>query len=569
VKVDNTQSRNCIQILHVEDNVGDNEVLDELIRWSGGDSFEVVRAETLREARQMLGDLEIDVVLLDLNLPDSRGLSTVDAINKSAPDVPIIVCSGQGDEATALQAIQAQAQDYIVKWDLDGTMLVTLIRHTIERHRLRRQLSAKETRLRDVVRELELANERLAQLVTHDPLTHVLNRRGFDQVLDHEVPIARRTGAPMAAALVDCDDFKAINDRYGHSVGDAVLYEVANRIEEALRTTDHVARIGGDEFLVLLPDSTALEAVRVAERIRLRVRSTPCAVSPAEIRVTVSTGVSPITLEEDAALESILGVCRVALARSKRAGKDNVTSGEYLSVDFAANEPNIGDALCSPDAYRVVAQPILRLVDEAIVGYELLSRSLVPGFESPTDFFALAVEQHLLSAVDLCCLGVCMRAAQKLGPGIAAHVNLFPSTILSTPPETLVEMLSTASGPRPVCLEISEQQGVSDPMELRDRLSHLQAAGIRVALDDLGFGRSSLELLVSLEPDLVKVDPQLVEGAANSHARAGALRRLVALVRAIDTDMVAEGIDSRDDLALVRSLGITFGQGFLWGRPEE
>jgi EAL domain-containing protein (putative c-di-GMP-specific phosphodiesterase class I) len=223
-------------------------------------------------------------------------------------------------------------------------------------------------------------------------------------------------------------------------------------------------------------------------------------------------------------------------------------------------------ALQTGAAFRVVRQPIMRLSDERPVGWEMLSRGPAGIFEMPRDFFRLALEHKLLTQVDLHCLDGCIRAALDLGELSRRHVNLFPSTLLDVPIGRIIDMFPRGSAAASFCIEISEQQFIGEPSLLREQVRALKGAGIRVAIDDVGFGRSSLETLILLEPDVVKIDRAGAFSARDADMERS-LRRMVGVVASMESEAVAEGIESREDLELLREIGVTLGQGVLWGDP--
>ncbi len=413
----------------------------------------------------------------------------------------------------------------------------------------------------------EVAERIVAQKIASiDPLTELLNRRGLEAELSTEVHRARRTGSTLAAVLLDLDDFKRINETLGHAVGDIVLREVAARLTGALRPTDHLARIGGDEFLVLLPDTRLAEAAHVAERLRLSVADSPLRLASGPVRLTSSLGLERVPTNV-VSVEEVLAKCQQSLQRSKKAGKNRVSARGARNVLRGPSLRGIVDELLRPSSFRAVKHAILSLPDEKVVGWEFLSRGPSGSFEMPGDFFRLALERNVLTLVDLHCLRACVEAARELPEATRCHVNLFPSTLLDTPEEQLVELFPCEpSGPR-YCVEVSEQQFIGDPACLRGPVDALKSAGIQVAIDDVGFGRSSLESLILLEPDLVKLDQQVVRGAAQDPGKERSLRRLVDVVSATKSGIVAEGIESREDLELLRAVGVPHGQGFLWGQP--
>jgi len=266
-------------------------------------------------------------------------------------------------------------------------------------------------------------------------------------------------------------------------------------------------------------------------------------------------------------IEEVLARTHFSLRYSKQAGKNRISSRGGKSSIAEPALSNVVQALRKKESYRAVKQAIVSLADETVVGWELLSRGPRGSFEMPYDFFRVALERNILTLVDLHCLRACIEASRRLPAGTTCHVNLLPSTMLSTPEERLVELFPPSGGGRRFCVEVSEQQFIGDPACLRGSVRALKRLGVQVAIDDVGFGRSSLETLIILEPDVVKIDQRIVKGAARDKGKEQLLRRLVKVVGAMGSELVAEGIESREDLGLLREVGVHLGQGFLWGRP--
>ena len=365
--------------------------------------------------------------------------------------------------------------------------------------------------------------------------------------------------------LVDCDDFKAVNDEYGHAFGDAVLVEVAARLRAAVRPTDCVARIGGDEFLALLPETRVAESFSVAERVRRNVADSVVQSGGHEVGVTVSVGVAEVDTGVST-IQGLLSALEDSLKRSKLSGKNRVSNSERPVV----HRDSIEVGLRSGEGFRVVAQSIRRLEDESCVGWEFLSRGPEGALESPIDLFRASVERGLLTEVDMRCLHNCLEAVSGAGNGIAGvvHLNLYPSTLLGLTSEQIAELFGGASADHRFCVEISEQQVIGEPHDLRQRVQDLQKHGVLVALDDVGFGRSSLEALIVLEPDVIKVDRSFVQDCATDRGKRLWLERLIRVAESLSAKVIAEGIESRADLDALRALGVPEGQGYIWDRPQ-
>jgi diguanylate cyclase (GGDEF)-like protein len=236
-----------IRVLHVEDNPGDARLMREYLRESEAADFDVTVVRRVSEALATLESKSTDVILLDLSLPDAHGLDTVRRISTSAPDIPIVVLTGLDDEALGLRAVQAGAQDYLVKNQMDALLSTRALRYAIERHRTRRELLS---------------------LTLVDEMTGLYNRRGFQALAEQQVRLANRQHCGLVLVFCDVDDLKEINDTYGHQEGDSALVATARIMRETLRETDLVARIGGDEFTILALDSSGNGDANIVNRLK-------------------------------------------------------------------------------------------------------------------------------------------------------------------------------------------------------------------------------------------------------------------------------------------------------------
>jgi diguanylate cyclase (GGDEF)-like protein len=551
----------ALRLLIVEDDLRSARSLRELLETSGDPLFAIRHVTTAAAACEAVRDGDIDVVMLDLGLPDATDLQALIRLEAAVHEIPVIVLTGR-DDALASDALHFGAEDYLRKGAFDFDSLIRSIRYAVERHRGVRDLAR-------VKKQLESANRDLERLTLIEPLTELLNRRGLQQALSREVQHLSRGVTSSAVLVVDLDDFKQINDRLGHAAGDVVLKEVGRRLRGCVRAVDYVGRIGGDEFMLLLPETDPAEVARVAERIRLSIAT--AIIQHSSGTVTLTASIATMLLTNDMpAVDQLLSRAHLLLARAKNEGKNRVVfqASEFDDTDRRLRAQNDMCTQLSRGRHIItVKQPIFDLADESPIGYEFLSRYSNGGLELPENFFRVCSESNILTLVDHACLRSAVAAAMELPPYARFHLNIFPTTLLAIPVEHLLDLF-----PRPLpagtfCLELSEQQIIGDPSYLLPAVQALRAAGILIAIDDVGFGSSCLESLVLLEPEIVKIDKRCVIGVDRDPVRIQQLRRYVAIARTLDCTVVAEGIETAGELEVVRSLGIEFGQGYFWGKP--
>ncbi|MDA0329008.1 MAG: diguanylate cyclase [Gemmatimonadetes bacterium] len=294
-----------IKILLVE---SDEDYIDELQDGLGSAHAGVLQLEWVSELSQALARLTqggFDAILLSLDLPDSHGMVTFDRAFAFAPDVPIIVIADEPDEEAAVSTVQAGAQDYLVKSEVSASLLVRSVRHAIERHRL---FSA--------LRSLSLI----------DDLTGLYNRRGFADLGEQYLKLARRSGRGVTMVYLDLDRFKTINDSLGHHVGDRALLKVADILRAAFRRSDIIARLGGDEFGVLALEAADESAETLVERLRERVVDFNES-SPEPYQLSVSIGMVHHDDDPRMRLEDLVAEADAAMYREKHGKRPSSLRG--------------------------------------------------------------------------------------------------------------------------------------------------------------------------------------------------------------------------------------------------
>ena len=403
-------------------------------------------------------------------------------------------------------------------------------------------------------------SERQAKLAARvDPLTQVANRRAWEEELPRAIARARRDGSPLVVGLLDLDNFKEYNDDWGHGMGDRLLEAYATGWRAALREVDFVARYGGDEFAVILPGTDLTAGRLVMDRLR--------ALSPE--RQTFSVGLALWDGSETAG--ALVARADGALYETKRAGRGRVVAASDPEAGAAPNWSLRVPELLESRAMRAVYQPICRLDGREVVGFEALARPLDDGLRAGVETM-FSTAQRLGYSRDLDWL--CRRAAvqyARFPSGTRIFINVSVHALLDPLHDVdQMELLLRWGGrdAADIVLEISERDQINDLARLRQVLADYRAAGFAFALDDVGEGHSTMEVLASTEPEYIKVATRLSRGARDGGPRSAVLA-LVTFGRASGGEVIAEGLETAEEIETIAELGVTLGQGFALGAPQE
>ncbi len=413
--------------------------------------------------------------------------------------------------------------------------------------------------------------QKLQDMTIHDPLTGVLNRRGLQDVLLKTFATIQRMGISVQVLLLDLDNFKQINDVHGHGVGDAILVAVAQKMRQTVRQTDYIARVGGDEFMVLLLDSREGDAIKVADKIRMAVAQTSAGVNFGEnVKTTCSIGIVPLG-DKPASIDELLQKLHLSLHLSKSEGKNRIAyQGEAVKTDpkDSGVASEFKKILAAGEKFYTASQPIFDLRNMTKIGFELLSRLDHEANSSPDEFLLFARNANILGVVDYACMKTSLNALKDVSAPRRIFINMFPSTLTEFPIERLMQDFASVGKNITFCLEINEQQILGDPFYLIPSVMKFKKAGFMIALDDYGFGHSSIETLVLLEPDIVKIDKKIIKDIAKDPRKFNSLKRLLKIIESCKALVIAEGIETEEDFKVLRDLGVAYGQGFFMGKPE-
>ena len=450
-------------------------------------------------------------------------------------------------------------------WNPDGTLhgVLEVIRNISE------DLST-EAQLRE-------HRERLYHLVHHDALTNLPNRMLLQDRLSRMMMKAKRNNTYVAILFLDLDRFKKINETLGHDVGDKLLLEVSKRLENCVRKSDTVARLGGDEFGIILDDLRDVKFVAVVARKILQALSKPILIQEYELYATSSIGISlyPDDGEEE---DELLRCADTALYRAKDAGKNNyqyyTSDMNTRAFEFLLMESGLRKALDN-DELVVFYQPLINLENNKLTGMEALLRWQHPekGMISPGDFIPLAEETGLIEPIGEWVLrAACIQNKkwQDAGyPPVKVSVNMSARQFSK---KNVVEMIDNILkeidlSPEYLGIEITESVIMQDVKSTISKLKKMNEMGISLSIDDFGTGYSSLSYLKLFPIDNLKIDRSFVFNITSDSTDAAIAASVILLAHSMNLKVVAEGVETKEQLEVLRQQGCDIVQGFLFSKP--
>jgi diguanylate cyclase (GGDEF)-like protein len=510
------------------------------------------------------------LVVIDYLLPDRNGLELAQALKDREPTLPILLLTGSASLESAIAAV-GQVDGYLLK-----PMATEVFIEAVRRGLAQGALVAEN-------RNLTSRLERLSQnQALYDPLTGLPNRALLDDRINQALAACRRNHSALAILFIDLDGFKAVNDLFGHHVGDLALRELANRLAEARRRTDTIARFGGDEFVVVCPDVDSVDvAFRMAE-VMLAELSRPVVIGSTEHRLTASIGIV-VTEPGDtqATGDDLLRDADLAMYSAKDEGKATWRLFDETMRARAASRHEIEQGLrvaMDRDELVLEYQPIVDLRSGGIVGAEALVRWNRPGhgLVPPADFLGVADKVGLTSSMGRWILDHALadlarlRDSGTLPEGFHLWVNVSPRQISDLHfAELVVELTAAHQIPTLLLgLEIAEH-AVRDVVTTENVLSALHDLGVAVSVDDFGSGESNLGWLQELPISGIKIDNEFIAALDAVRQRdAGAIvRGIIGLGHELSLTIVGEGVETHAQAVALRAMGCEYGQGFYFGRP--
>jgi diguanylate cyclase (GGDEF)-like protein len=554
-------------VLVVDDDVTTRASLLAVLAGAG---IAATGAASAEQALAVHADQPPALVVIDYLLPDRNGLDLAQALKERDPTLPILLLTGSSSLETAIAAV-GQVDGYLLK-----PMATEVFVEAVRRGLVQGALVAEN-------RNLTSRLERLSQnQALYDPLTGLPNRALLDDRINQALAACRRHHTILAILFIDLDGFKAVNDLFGHQVGDLALRELASRLAEARRRTDTIARFGGDEFVVVCPDVESVEvAFRMAE-VMLAELSRPVVISSTEHRLTASIGIV-VTDPGDTQVtaDALLRDADLAMYGAKAEGKATWRLFDETMRARAASRHEIEQGLrlaMDQDELVLEYQPIIDLQSGGVVGAEALVRWNRPGhgMVPPADFLGVADKVGLTASMGRWILDHALadlarlRTAGTLPDGFHMWVNVSPRQISDLHFADLVVELTAAHQVPTLLLglEIAEH-AVRDVVTTENVLSALRDLGVAVHLDDFGSGESNLGWLQELPISGLKIDADFIAAldAVREHDAGAIVRGIIGLGHELRLTVVGEGVETHAQAVALRAMGCEYAQGFYFGRP--
>ncbi|MGH8562814.1 MAG: putative bifunctional diguanylate cyclase/phosphodiesterase [Gammaproteobacteria bacterium] len=549
-----------VRVLYLEDSETDAALVEALLL-EGGIACSLTRVETAEAFGAALVEGGFHIILSDHTLPSYDSLSALACARERCPEVPFIFVSGTLGEEAAIESLKAGATDYVLKQRL--SRLVPAVERALAEAAWRAASKRHEKRVR--------------QLAFYDPITGLPNRALLEDRLRTALARANRAAGGMAVLFMDLDRFKAVNDSLGHPAGDTLLREIAERLVRCLREADTAARWGGDEFIALILDlpgdrEAAAEAVAVVIEKVIAALAKPALIEGQEVDVSISIGVTLYPWDGSNVTDLIKRADTAMYQAKDRGGNTYQFFAE--AMDTAARERLFLDNELRRALRRgelaLHYQPQVQTRDTRIVGAEALLRWKHPERDwiSPAKFIPIAEETGQIQVIGRWVIEEVLRQIKhwmRLGLSVPRiDVNVSPRQL--TDPSfvhTLSELLSTHGLP-PRCLGLELTEGAMVEERTLVAVRAISQLGVGLAVDDFGTGYSSLGYLRRFPLDRLKIDQSFVRGLTAGSRDAALVKAIIAMARSLRLRVIAEGVETEAQRALLSRFGCSRYQGFLF-----
>lgn len=553
-----TINYNRMEVLIVEDDEDDYILLKELLEEAFGAIGKIDWAEDFSSARLLIKQSDYQMYFIDNRLGAELGLDLILSIKQKyeiAP--PIIMLSGVDDRRTDIKAMNYGADDYLIKSQLSPLLLERTVRYILNH---------------------KIFEEKLNRLAHYDALTGLYNRSIFNELMSAAIEESKRTEKAFALVTIDLDDFKYVNDNYGHPAGDLLLTKVARRLKHSVRSADIVARLGGDEFSLLIKNvENNFNLVKIIETI-MRVFDTPIQVRGKELTVSISAGIAIYPHDAIDSRELIEHSDR-AMYQAKDKGKNTYSFYNQDLHQQAKNRHSLElklTAAIQQNSLILHYQPILTLASQKIICFEALLRfrDEQGEFYNTEELISIAEQSPLINDLGLwvfdaaCAQLMKWQQGQQYSGKIA--INVSPKQFKTS--AFTEHVLSVVKQYPQLChkliFELTERDLLDDQSTTIERLQRLVDVGCEFSLDDFGTGHSSLTYLRTLPLTIIKIDKSIVQKLLDDPRELALCKAIITMAQALDIDVVAEGIESQQIAKLLESLDCPQVQGYSFARPK-
>jgi diguanylate cyclase (GGDEF)-like protein len=555
--------------------VDDEPEIRNIVRGMLSESYRCRATNSAEEALSILRTEKFELVISDIKMDGMSGLEMIPRVKALAPDTVVMMLSGEQTIESAIEAMRVGAFDYIMK-PFDIQHVEAAVRRALEHHSLLAAKRRHENHLEELVRQ---RTAELNHLAYHDALTDLPNRVLFEDRLTQALILAERNRQTLGILFLSLDRFKKIHDTLGRAIGDRLLQKVAERLRSSAHPGETVARFEGDEFALLLTQIGGTESEDVVEVIYQINESLklPFVIDDHELFTTVSIGIS-LYPDDGADAPTLLKNADAALYRAREQGGDNY---QFYTADMNAKamkrltlENSLRRAL-ERSEFEVYYQPVLDINTRKIVGMEALLRWHHPelGLVQPAEFIPLAEDTGMIVPIGEWALRTaCTQGKSWQEAGFAPltlAVNLsarqFQQQNLS---EVIARILQeTGLNSHDLELELTESSIMKNAESAVRTLGELKAMGVKIAIDDFGTGYSSLGYLKRLPIDTLKIDRSFVRDITTDPDDAALVMAIITLAHNLRLKVIAEGVESEEQLSFLHLLRCDEWQGYLFSRP--
>ena len=545
-----------ISILLIEHNSEHAQLICDMLNRDCPDKYEVHIADQLPRGLEIIKTEHVDVVLTTPALPDSSEIGTIHLIQQADSTLPIIVISDQENDELAMQILESGVQDYLVKGQGDGHLINRAIRYSIERKR---------------------AEQGLSYLAQYDKLTGLANRELFRERLNRAMIRADRNKSLAALMFLDLDRFKNINDTLGHDAGDRLLIDVSKRLKDCTRGGDTVARLGGDEFTVVLEDIKHVDDAATVARKILGAMGSVIELDGHDVYITPSIGITIYPMD-DTDDKNLLRNADAAMYRAKEQGRNCFqfyTAGmNNRTTQRLKLEAELRRAVVHNE-FVLYFQPKVNISNREIIGAEALIRwnNEKLGLVSPMEFIPLAEETGLILPIgEWAISAACRQVArwESLGyKSLRMAVNLSARQFKEADVSKVILESAIRSNidPKQIEIEITESLLMDDTDITISMFRELKNHGLHISIDDFGTGYSSLSYLKRFNIDTLKIDQSFVRDITTNPDDAAIAAAIIALGNSLRLNVVAEGVETEEQLNFLENNGCHEAQGYLFSKP--